>query len=62
MICRWGAYDLGNVIGVTALLQLTIFLTVIVGGTYFKEHKLSVKIVSTLILLAGAVFVILSAR
>lgn len=60
MVSRWTAYDLGSVVGVTALLQLTILITVVIGGTYFKEHKLSVKVGATCLMLLGAMAIIAS--
>jgi drug/metabolite transporter (DMT)-like permease len=60
MISRWTAYNVGSVVGVTALLQLTILITVVIGGTYFKEHKLLVKVGATCLMLMGALAIILS--
>lgn len=60
-IFNWAAYGAGNVSGVAALSQLAVLFTVLIGGAYFKERKLLIKIVASLLMLIGAVLIIYTA-
>jgi len=41
-----------------SLKRISVFLAVLIGGKLFKEHNLSRKIISTILLLIGAILII----
>jgi drug/metabolite transporter (DMT)-like permease len=44
---------------VLALKRISVFFAVIIGGTLFKDHNLLIRILATIIMIAGAVLVII---
>jgi len=53
------ALKLGSAALVLAIKRTSVFFATLIGGRYFKEQNLVIKTIATVVMIAGAIFIIL---